>query len=305
MDKRPESNEEILNECLEAILRGEPIDSCLERYPQQAQELRPLLKTMTAARDACRIAPRPEFRARARYEYNSAVTDACTKRASRGFRWSWRWSTAIPVALAVMMVSGGGVMAASANSIPGQPLYGVKLALEQVQVNLTPNGEAKAKVYAALAERRVSEIVALSNSGNAALTGETTLKLEDNLNKITDYMGVNGEVTGQQRNSETYESVSPPSFFYPATAGIQQEDAADANKDVSLAAPGGETVTNFSNIDPALLDLLKDYAARDQAKLMEVLESLPESNRLVLQHVLDSYGIILNTQNIQTDSAVN
>ncbi len=64
---------DILNECLDRILKGETIDECLLNYPGQAEDLEPLLRTALAAREAAMIHPRSDFKARARYQFQSAL----------------------------------------------------------------------------------------------------------------------------------------------------------------------------------------------------------------------------------------
>jgi len=54
--------------------------------------------------------------------------------------------------------------------------------------------------------------------------------------------------------------------------------------------------SNISNINPALLQTLKEDAVRDQAKLQSVIVDQPDNNRNILQHAIDSYEAILNTQ---------
>jgi hypothetical protein len=290
MDKQPVNNEDIFNECLEAVLRGESPEDCLSRYPQQADEIRPLLQMAMAARCASHIEPRQEFRARARYEYRSAVAEACEKSTRRGFRWSWRWSTAVPVAVAVMMMSGGGVMAASTNSLPGQPLYSVKLAMEQMQLNMTPAGEAQTKVYAAKAERREDEMVALAGSDNQALVGEASLRLESTLSNVTSYMAISDDT--RQIVGAATAPVPESSTSEVFTTSIWE----DGKNFTGIVPPQAALPSNYTSIDPELLSLLKEYAARDQVKLQQALDSLPESTRLVLQHVLESYGAILSAE---------
>jgi len=57
----------ILNECLERLLvKGESLEQCLQRYPGQAAELKPLLETALAAREASSIQPRADFNGRGR-----------------------------------------------------------------------------------------------------------------------------------------------------------------------------------------------------------------------------------------------
>jgi len=179
---------DILNECLEAIARGETEESCLARYPEQAIALQPLLQTAVAARMACNVAPDPAYRARARYEFRCAVAEVCTKSTQRGFLWSWRWSTAMPLAAALVMMLSGGVLAASTNALPGQPLYGVKLAAEEIQIRLTPAGDSKANAHSLLAERRLEEAIVLAERGDFALVDQTLLRLDEALDEVIGYL---------------------------------------------------------------------------------------------------------------------
>lgn len=285
MNKDQKCSDDIVNECLEAIIRGESEADCLARYPEQANELRPLLQMMVAARKTCSVTPRPEFRARARYEYRQAVADSCAGPGKAGFRWNWRWSVAIPLALMVVMICGGGIVAASASSLPGQPLYGVKLAIERTQVNFTPSEEGRVKLYAAQAERRVDEVIALTNSGNTALAGEAALRLDETLNKVTSYMNI----STAQRNDI---GAVPPKAISTIVSGTDKLDATEGQPPVS------PQLFNTSRIDPALLQALKEDATRDRAVLETVISSQPDNNTNVLNHVMDSYEAILNTQAI-------
>ena len=65
MMKKSRESDNILDECLERLLvKGETIEECLASYPQQADELKPLLQIALAAKKATAIQPHPEFRAR-------------------------------------------------------------------------------------------------------------------------------------------------------------------------------------------------------------------------------------------------
>ena len=47
--KNKKEFENILDGCLESVLRGESVEACLELYPDYAEELRPLLMTAAGA----------------------------------------------------------------------------------------------------------------------------------------------------------------------------------------------------------------------------------------------------------------
>jgi hypothetical protein len=54
---------------------------------------------------------------------------------------------------------------AAAHSLPGEPLYGLKLAVEQVRLTLTENPETETELNLALSEKRLAEIMDLLAQG--------------------------------------------------------------------------------------------------------------------------------------------
>jgi len=58
--------DEILDKCIDSINKGESIDDCLARYPEQAAELMPLLKTVTGAHSAVPFTPSAQKKQAAR-----------------------------------------------------------------------------------------------------------------------------------------------------------------------------------------------------------------------------------------------
>ncbi len=158
---------DILEICLERLMNnGEPIEQCLNDYPQHADELRPLLETTVTARQALAIQPRPEFKTSARYQFQSALQGFKPKKSLPFFTWQPQWAMAVVIILAVLF-TGGGTVAAAGRSMPDSPLYPIKLITEQVQLALTTSTISKAKLYAKLADKRVAEIVYVANSGKS------------------------------------------------------------------------------------------------------------------------------------------
>ena len=157
------SIEQVLDSCLEEIIcSGCKIEECLAKYPEHASELEPLLKIASASHKAVNISPNESFKAKARYEFNAAVADMAQNRTKRWFTFAPVWAQAAVGVLFAIMISGGALVAASGNSLPGQALYGVKLAAEQVRMGFTFSESAKSELSADLANRRVAEIVTLA-----------------------------------------------------------------------------------------------------------------------------------------------
>ena len=66
--------DDILNECLDRVARGEDVEQCLRDYPELASELKPLLETASkvqASSDA--VQPRPQFRTAVKHQFLAQV----------------------------------------------------------------------------------------------------------------------------------------------------------------------------------------------------------------------------------------
>ncbi len=81
--------------------------------------------------------------------------------------------------IATLMVFGliFGVGQAAAASLPGSPLYGLKLTAEQARMELTSSPEAKAELAAELAQNRLSEVAQMVANGTE-VDGETAFKVQ-------------------------------------------------------------------------------------------------------------------------------
>jgi len=173
----------IFDECLERILTGgETVEQCLASYPEHAAELEPLLQTALNAKETLEIAPRPEFRERARYQILAELRDIEERKQRRFslFGWQPRWATAA-IAVLVLLVASSGTVAAAGNSMPDQPLYPVKLATERVRLVLIPSKLGKAEYYAELVDKRVSEIVNMAEKGKLKQMEKTAERMNNQL----------------------------------------------------------------------------------------------------------------------------
>lgn len=173
----------IFDECFERILDGETLEQCLKRYPEQAAELKPLLETVLAVKEASAVEPRPEFKARARYQFRSALQEKAAPQRRPFFGWLPRWATALVIVL-IVLLAGGGTVAAASNSMPDSILYPVKLATENVQLALTTSDLDKARLCANFADRRVAEIIYMAERGDARRVEEITERLDDRLETL-------------------------------------------------------------------------------------------------------------------------
>ena len=177
---------DILDDCLQRLLvNGETIKECLAAYPQHADELKPLLLTAFAAKQAGdSLKPRPEFRARARHQFYAELNDMASVKKRPFILRRFRLATALTIVM-VMLLTSGSIVAAAGSSMPDSFLYPVKLAVEQVQISLTFSDIGKAKLHTEFADRRVQEIITMAEAGNADLVQTTTQRLDDQLAMIS------------------------------------------------------------------------------------------------------------------------
>jgi hypothetical protein len=188
MNNEDQKLNEVLDQCLDRMFRGESVEKCLQDHPELAAELEPLLRTALAARKtSSTIQPRAEFKARARYEFMAELHDRAEQKKKFRFSIQWRWQSVWAIALTAMVIvvlSASGTVLAASNSMPDDTLYPVKLATEQAQVAMTRSDVAKAELHAKLADKRVEEIVYVAGKGDPQKVEAASKRLDDQLAKI-------------------------------------------------------------------------------------------------------------------------
>jgi hypothetical protein len=226
--------DDILNECVERVLKGESVEACLKAFPQHAAELEPLLRTAADAKKAAYILPRPEFRQQAAYEFQSAVRNL--KPQKQGIlKWQVRLVTTLSI-IVIILMAGTGTIAASANSLPDQPLYGVKLFTENVQVALTPSAVGKAELYNRLTDTRVEEIIKMADKGKVEQVVKTTELLNDHLNAIAELIQPAGDTTASGEGE-------PQDLSSALSANVTAAPAPETEPSVSAATLTPVTIT--------------------------------------------------------------
>lgn len=149
-----------LAECLQALKEKRNLQDILRQYPAQRDDLIRMLSLSIDLNALGAPAPDPAFRLRAR---NQMLALAAQRRqASRRNRFDWLPRPAARLALAgamaVALVAAGLTAAAASNdSLPGDPLYGVKLGAEQVQLATTFDSAARARLQLHFADVRLQE----------------------------------------------------------------------------------------------------------------------------------------------------
>ncbi|MEE9202936.1 MAG: DUF5667 domain-containing protein [Dehalococcoidia bacterium] len=242
--------EDILDECLGLIAQGQTVEECLSRYPEQAAELEPLLRTAAVMRQQALASPIPSPVARAagRQVLLTALADRQERR--RRFFPLRGWSVAM-ASLVVALFLGTGTVLASFQAVPEETLYPVKRTVERVQLALSPSPESHARTLVRHSDNRLKEIEALEKKGKVAVAEKLRERLKAQLQKAADLVitveqrGGDGRVVvaAMERNLAQYrarlaaEKAKTAAAMSRREGAAPQEEALREEAPVSSAAP--------------------------------------------------------------------
>lgn len=164
--------EDTLDQAIESVRAGRSsIDDALTSRPELREELEPLVRLAVAIDAPPESTPSPGFRVAARARLMREAQNRYVTKPNPG-RMAWvrnpfgAWRLGMPgvtTALALVLAlvfSGGGVWAAQ-DALPGDALYGVKLAAERVQLATASSPEQRAQWYVDAAGTRMGEAVGI------------------------------------------------------------------------------------------------------------------------------------------------
>ena len=180
----------LLAECLDRLEEGESLQSILDTYPQQANRLKPLLKAAFVSRSLPKPEPSPEA---VQSGKNRLLAEVDSLRLENKFsknrtkpadaRYTGRLLEKIHsfiekenidmklvprlaiYVLITALVGGFFTVSASASSLPGDPLYGLKLSWERAQMVFTFDDDAQAELEEEFESERISEVEELLEEG--------------------------------------------------------------------------------------------------------------------------------------------
>ena len=155
-----------LIEALADLEAGLPLEEILSRYPQQAEQLRPILQTgaqlstlPVAHSLSAQAASRDAFLRQAtalRHQEHRVVAPLSLWR---------RLALSLASLAVVVMILGGVVAGAAQEALPGQALYPVKRTLEEVRLSLASDPAGQEALQAQFRAERQEEINALLAAG--------------------------------------------------------------------------------------------------------------------------------------------
>ena len=192
----------LLDNCIGEMRDGKSIDECLAKHSQYAGQLRPLLQMAQQLEALPQPEPSLEAISAALVEIGqkktisnggtgtfskiSTTVSNLKKKSSifnkiRSPKLAWTFSI-IFLFLAILFSAA----TISANSVPGDILYPLKLATEKVQFLLTSDSEKKAELRLTFSDKRLQEMVSVLNKSNKldttllkAMLDEAKLALEE------------------------------------------------------------------------------------------------------------------------------
>ena len=153
--------EHALEDCLTRMrLEGATPEECLAQYPQFRLELAPMLIAAQDLGTLESLEPRPEFRSQTRAKLMAHMRANPRRVQSWNGSLAFRYAASLALLFVALATSG---TALAQNALPGDTLYGWKLASERIWYNFHDN-PVDADIY--LSGRRVVEIQAIHGIAN-------------------------------------------------------------------------------------------------------------------------------------------
>ena len=241
--------QEIVQECLELLQQGRSLEECLERYPEEAAELEPILQTALSLRGGLAA----DLPATTRMRIKGRVLAEWDRRRAPK-RWNWRLPSPFPkiasvprwafvtAALVLALALGGlGTDTAAANTVPGDILYPVKEFRESVQVWFARSPEAKIEMYTTLVKERVEEVRKIAAREQADLDA-----ISDALARMEGHLTALGIVAGNELPDRPGEEVDS-GFVEALRKSISAQDTAEGLLERAMDGMPPVALPNFSD----------------------------------------------------------
>jgi len=161
---------DILEVCLHEVENGVELETVLARYPDQTEELRPILQASINAKKMAVPEPSADVlrRNRAKLLQHAAQLRAAQPIATKRWFPSFQRLAVALVMVLLFFVSGTSLVRAASSALPGDSLYSVKRSWEDVALFLTFDAEAREALEIEFENERLTEIADLFASGRPA-----------------------------------------------------------------------------------------------------------------------------------------
>ncbi|GAP09327.1 hypothetical protein BECAL_00469 [Bellilinea caldifistulae] len=172
---------QLLEECLQRMQIGEPLERILADYPERAEELRPLLESARMAQANALYLPPVSGNQRSRAQFLEEAARQARRQPKRAFALP-RFAPLLLSAVMLVLVAVFGLALASGRSLPGQPLYGMKRSVEQAQLALSGDALGRIALEDTFDQRRAEEVRRLILAGKeqpVEFSGFLTRRIQD------------------------------------------------------------------------------------------------------------------------------
>jgi hypothetical protein len=164
---------DVLEICLQELERGVSLENILARYPKLADELRPILKASITSRmrSIAISSPSPEAIRRGRAKLLQRASEMREAKATprrRVIPMFQRLALSLGLT-ATFLLSGNGLVGASANALPGENLYPVKRTWEDVRLLFVFDDSARNALESQFGNERLQEVSELITEGRHEL----------------------------------------------------------------------------------------------------------------------------------------
>ena len=163
---------EALEVCLEAMDNGADIETSLARYPDIADELRPVIQASLTAKGIAVRSPSADVIRRNRVKFLQRATvmrEAMVKPSSTRIWFSSIRRIAVALSiLLIALMTGTGLVSASSTTLPGDNLYQIKRTWEQVSLLFTFDLQRRESLEVEHENERLEELQELIAEGRSA-----------------------------------------------------------------------------------------------------------------------------------------
>ncbi|HET9907104.1 MAG TPA: DUF5667 domain-containing protein [Anaerolineales bacterium] len=191
---------EALEVCLQEIELGTDIETSLLRYPDIADELRPILETSVHAKGLVVSVPSNDMlqRNRAKLLQRAAELRESQLKSAQTPTWfiSLRRAAIALAIIAIAFVSGTGLVRASSTALPGDNLYSVKRTGENLFLLLTFDSQRRDSLEVEYETERLSELQELIAIGRSVEVDFVGIVTQQNGNDLL-VAGVPVRITSQ------------------------------------------------------------------------------------------------------------
>lgn len=162
------------DDCLTRLGRGESVADCLKSYPDLSEELRPMLEAAQVTWSISRVPHHAQRRSRSRFL--TILAQASARRSPRLNAWGMLFQRVVTTTLTLAVgftLGTTGLYYASASTLPGDSLYGVKRAFEDTRVQLAVSPQQRLELeeqYNSVRETEVEQLLTTGANRNATVS---------------------------------------------------------------------------------------------------------------------------------------